>query len=553
MRKRVRSVLTGLLMGCCVAAGTVLPGRVQAIVADPRGPASGAAAQTVVLEPVWTWIREAARTTGAFFASVYATVSDFFASGEAMRLLQSATHNVNDVAIRLLLPISSPIAALLSRLLPGASVTPEVVALWIFWIVIALILLLIVLASRPRPAAHRLPKVEPRVPEQEAHTIQFGMADQGPQPSPAATPDLASRMHEPEAEPISSGSAAVHPAAPAQPSPSRTEPHSIPEISLEPLGLFGEAPVEPPAAHEMSQERTISTEPVVPPLLEPLEPQIQVPESEASQQSHPAAISEPPTEMSAEALLSVPEETSEETPAPAPETAAPELPEPTLTPLGEQPAAEPQPPVFEPSQPAFNEVSQMRIPTQETGEEPAAADLLTKLLDEEESFPQAVASPAPAASSLPKASPKPSAPKAQSSVFSGDVDLDELLRDGVVTDATALAQLFYGGYRNRISKLAVSAKDLQNVPEEMRQTIKLTVVALSPIELSIARDLAMRLDAPGFVGEALLVAKKMGYEHYLTTYRNISKNYKNVSIIETTSLRVPPMSSESSSELISFN
>jgi len=170
MRKRVRRVLTGLLIGCCVAAGTMLPERIQAIVADPGGPASGAAAQTVVLEPVWTWIREAARTTGAFFASVYATVSDFFASGEAMRLLQSATHSVNDAAIRLLLPISSPIAALLSRLLPAASVTPEVVALWIFWIVIALILLLIVLASRPRPAAHRLPKVEPRAPEQEAHT-----------------------------------------------------------------------------------------------------------------------------------------------------------------------------------------------------------------------------------------------------------------------------------------------------------------------------------------------------------------------------------------------
>src|SRR5450830_1756201 len=66
--------------------------------------------------------------------------------------------------------------------------------------------------------------------------------------------------------------------------------------------------------------------------------------------------------------------------------------------------------------------------------------------------------------------------------------------------------------------LAETAKDLQNVPQEMRHVIKLTVVALSPIELSIARDLTMRLEAPGFVGEALLVAKKMGYENYLTAY-----------------------------------
>jgi hypothetical protein len=139
------------------------------------------------------------------------------------------------------------------------------------------------------------------------------------------------------------------------------------------------------------------------------------------------------------------------------------------------------------------------------------------------------------------------------SVFSGNVELDTLLQDGVVADAEALAQLFRGGYRNRISKLAVSAKDLQNVPEDMRQVMKLTVVALSPIELSIARDLAMRLEAPGFVGEALLVTKKMGYQNYLTTYKNISKNYKDVSIVETVSLKAPEMSAQSGEDLISFS
>jgi len=216
-------------------------------------------------------------------------------------------------------------------------------------------------------------------------------------------------------------------------------------------------------------------------------------------------------------------------------------------------APEEAPPAV-PEEPEITTASEAEVgPAEVIPAVPAAADLLTRLLDEEESFPQAVASAAPATSPVSEAPSIPSAPTPRSSVFSGDVDLDELLHDGVVTDATALAQLFHGGYRNRISKLAVSAKDLQNVPEEMRQAIKLTVVALSPIELSIARDLAMRLNAPGFVGEALLVAKKMGYENYLTTYRNISKNYKDVSIVETTSLKVPDVASESSGELISFN
>jgi hypothetical protein len=188
---------------------------------------------------------------------------------------------------------------------------------------------------------------------------------------------------------------------------------------------------------------------------------------------------------------------------------------------------------------------------------PSGADLLSRLLEDEESFEQTMAAAGAAAgvtAPVPPFVPHPAGrPTPQPSVFLGDVELDTLLEDGVVADAGALAQLFRGGYRNRISKLAVSAKDLQNVPEEMRQVIKLTVVALSPIELSIARDLAMRLEAPGFVGEALLVTKKMGYENYLTTYKNISKNYKDVSIVETASLKAPEASIESSQELISFS
>lgn len=506
----------------------MLSGSGQANASGPSGSTSAAAVQASFLQPVWTWIQGVARTTGAFFASVYTSVRDFFASGDALRLLQSATHGINGFAVRLLLPVSSPIVPLLSRLLPGSMMTPELVALWIFWIIVALILVLLIVALRPRHTARRLPRVTPRTPGQEENTIQFGMVEQGPQPSPVTTPDRAARIHEPQAEPVSYEPAAVQPAAPEKPSSLRAESPSIPEISLEPLGLFGESPAEQAATHEKAEEPEIGTVQPLLPLLEPLEPQAPTAEPETSEQSSLTTVSEPQPEIPVEALLSVPQEVP-----PAREEALPAVPEtPEITTASEAEVA----------------------PAEAIPSAPAAADLLTRLLDEEEPFPQAVASAAPATSPVSEAPSMPSAPTPRSSVFSGDVDLDELLHDGVVTDATALAQLFHGGYRNRISKLAVSAKDLQNVPEEMRQAIKLTVVALSPIELSIARDLAMRLSAPGFVGEALLVAKKMGYENYLTTYRNISKNYKDISIVETTSLKVPDVaSSESSGELISFN
>jgi hypothetical protein len=176
------------------------------------------------------------------------------------------------------------------------------------------------------------------------------------------------------------------------------------------------------------------------------------------------------------------------------------------------------------------------------------------MLEEEGAFEKAVtpaetAGPAETASDV--FAPRP---VAEPSMFAGDVDLDALVQEGVVSDAAALGQLFGGGYRSEISKLAISAKDLQNVPEEIRNVVKLTIVALSPIELSIARDVAMRLEAPGFVGEALLVAKKMGYQNYLTTYKNISRNYKDVSIVETASLKAPHAGGPDSGEgLISFS
>lgn len=592
MKKRARSVVTRLVAGCSIAAGTLIPWSGQRANASGQSVSSSAVSASV-LQNVWTWIQQAAHAVGVFFASVYISIRDFFASGSALTVLESATRSVNDAAVRLLLPISSPIARLISRLLPNVAVTPELTAIWIFWIVTLLILVLLVIALRPRHAAHRLPKVTPRTPGQEENTIQFGMVEQGPQPTvPMTTPDQAARAHEPETQQVLRTPESTEPVPAQKAAVGTPESPSIPEISLEPLGLFGEPPVRTATAQEPARQMEVTAESAAPLLLEPIAPEGPQTEPETKGPTpETAAESQPPVE----ALLPEPEEAT-----PALEPAEPEpaeaIPEPSLIPLGEQTSAEPEapavempeptlqpspaeqppepaplqeaavaesPPTLENAVPSAHTEEPVILPEEKTEAAPsvpAAADLLTRLLDEEESFPRAVAQaaqPAPSAQTTPSRQSAPSAepaPASPPSIFSGEVDLDELLSGGVVTDAGALTQLFHGGYRNRISKLAMSAKDLQNVPEDMRQVVKLTVVALSPIELSIARDLAMRLEAPGFVGEALLVAKKMGYENYLTTYKNISKNYKDVSIVETTSLKVPSRTSESSAgELISFN
>ncbi|MFZ2414304.1 MAG: hypothetical protein WAW16_08820 [Candidatus Cryosericum sp.] len=554
---------------------------------------------------VGTWIQTAARSTGAFFASLYASIRDFFVSGQALRILQSVTQSINDLAVRLFLPLSALVLPILKRVAPSASMTPELVAVWMFWIIVVLALIILILALRPRHnAGKRLPRVTPRVPGHGENPIDFGPVEQGPQPSPAASLNQLARTREKqEMPPVQE--VVSKPAIVEEPSPARLESPSVPEISLEPLGFFGEAETAPTA----STDTAAVIVPAVAPLLEFTPPEVEPPTAQVEPSEIPPTISEPsPPDVPLEALLTPPQEDLSALEVPAAEQPAQEaFSVPELRPIGEEapiqiveseshvpdtvmPLDQPLPvenasmteATFEtkeapvPEAPAIPLAASIEesgsaqetnasIPVEavpveaesKTAVAPSSADLLSRLLDDEQSFERTMVT-AGAAASAPASSPPFAVtparkPAPQPSVFSGDVELDVLLHDGVVADAGALAQLFSGGYRNRISKLAVSAKDLQNVPEEMRQVIKLTVVALSPIELSIARDLAMRLEAPGFVGEALLVAKKMGYENYLTTYKNVSKNYKDVSIVETDSLKVPEVSAESSGDLISFS
>jgi hypothetical protein len=491
MRKRARRLLTGLLVLCCAITGLLPVMHVQAS-------SAGSGEQSrAFFTGVWSWITTTTRSVGTFFSSVYASIRDFFASGQALKLLETATQSIDDFAVRLFVPLAAIVLPLLQRIVPGLSATRELVAVWMFWIAVVLVLLVLILVLRPRRTVRRrLPKASPKTAGQGENSIEFGLVEQGPVPMPKTLSEQSA--HGQDATTLHEGPATTaEPVAPEQPSSVGAGSPSIPEISLEPLGFFGNEGVALEA-----QPSPASTEPAVaatppPPLLEVAEP------TPGPEMLPPPLEPIPPVpvEVPLEALLETPEVEPQVPEAPV-QTPPEPLAEPDLTPIGQ--VAPPQ------ATEAATEAEPVSVETE----------------------PNVV----------------------QPSIFAGDVDLDTLLQEGVVSDATALTQLFGGGYRNRISKLAMSAKDLQNVPEEIRNVVKLTVVALSPIELSIARDVAMRLEAPGFVGEALLVAKKMGYENYLTTYKNISKNYKDVSIVETVSLKAPQATgSDSSDGLISFS
>jgi hypothetical protein len=493
---------------------------------------------------VWSWITATGRSVGMFFFSVYASIRDFFASGQALKLLETATQSIDDFAVRLFVPLAAIVLPLLQRIVPGLSATRELVAVWMFWIAVVLVLLVLILVLRPRRTVRRrLPKASPKTAGQGENSIEFGLVEQGPASIPTTLSEQsahgqdATTLHE---EPATTAG----PVAPEQPSSVGAGSPSIPEIALEPLGFFGNEGVAPEA-----QPSSASTESAVaamppPPLLEVAEP---TPEPEMLPPPL-EPIPPVPVQVPLEALLETPE-TEPQVPE-APAQAPPEpLAEPDLTPIGQVPlpqateATTEAEPVSVETEPNVTPPAQSGVETTAVAQEalaaPSGADVLSRLLEEEG----------------PAEAPSPALrPVVQPSLFAGDADLDTLLQEGVVSDATALTQLFGSGYRNRVSKLAMSAKDLQNVPEEIRNVVKLTVVALSPIELSIARDLAMRLEAPGFVGEALLVAKKMGYENYLTTYKNISRNYKDVNIVETVNLKAPQATgSGSGDDLISFS
>ena len=593
MKKRAENILTALLVCCCSLARVVLAGNLRVAAASERVlHATKNPGHRVVMssaggpwQAVGAWIEGAVHTVDASITDAWATVRGFFTSGKALAVVQSVTQSIDDTAVRLFLPFAQLAVPVLKRI--GLSATPELVAIWTFWVIVILLLVILLLVLRPRrPAPRKLPKVTPRTADQGQNAIEFGVVEQGP--APTAMPE----QLEPKGRERPAAPAEEHAAKPAEETPHGP---SVPEISLEPLGFFtgdqakASRPVveaEAPAAAAPEPPPVELISPIVPPPEQAESmPEIEVPGAQEEQPPAVEAPAEPAPEpelhpMGQQAPPEVPEAPAEPSRVPLLEQAQPsavvepaEQAEPAMVeppPVPETPAVVTQPvetpsvevPLVEPMEMVAPPVEQQgpQIPEAPAAApaipvEPAApsgADLLSRLLEAEESFDQTVSAPPVAPPPVSPAAPAAAEPQQEASAFGGDVDLDALLRDGVVADAAALTQLFKGGYRTQISKLAVSAKDLQNVPTDLRNVMKLTVVALSPIELSIARDLAMRLEAPGFVGEALLVARKMGYENYLTTYHNISRNYKDVNIVETSSLKVPAALHQPE-DLISFS
>ncbi len=550
------------LSGTAIALKKSPGGAVASLNAPSAAVTGTTGSSTTFFQTVQTVAANTGHVIGTFFANLYATVKDFFTSGRALQTLQTTVQATNDFAIRIFSPLATVLLPLLQRIAPGTTATTEVVAVWIFWVLVALVLLILILI----PHSHRrnkripLPRVSRKTTQEPENNIEFSVVEPGPQPS------VSEHVIETDAQPSAAALSGLltekrpRTAASEQTPDVHAGAASIPEISLKPLGYytpaesdnaFYEKPVPAQPAATKTAARSVNS-------------------LDDALLKQPAEADVPPVaEAPAEAVTSAEERPAlhpmgEESTAPMSGETVPETPLPDIEPLGvsntsqaeaepREPAAEPQKAPVEPQKPSPATKSEPpQYEEERHSSPPAPAAILSQLLEEETALQnlrtktqEPLSEPVPAAAA--------SGPAAPASIFSGDVDLDSLLHGGVVVDAAALTQLFRGGYRGTISKLAISAKNLQDVPEEIRHVLKLTVVALSPIELSIAHDLAMRLEAPGFVGEALLVAKKMGYETYLTTYANITHNYKEVHIAETSSLRAPVASTGSSQDLISLN
>src|SRR5450756_914003 len=362
MRKRARSVLTGLLVLCCAVAGLVPAVHAKAdssssaghnIVvmenADLARTAYPLAVSTQTSAPVespssgpwqtaWAWIQKATRSTDAFIASLYMGIRDFFVSGQALKVLQTATQAITDLAVRLFLPLSVLVVPILGRTVSGLSVTPELVAVWMFWIVVVLALIVLILALRvDRRQRQMCIRDRPRTAGQGQNTIEFGLVEQGPKPS-AATPldQLAQTQEKPETPPVQEPT--TQPAIAEESSHAWLDSPSVPEISLEPLGFFPGADAVPTTVPAVPAAMIASAEP---PLLEFTPPEGESPTTQDELSEPVTATPAVPADVPSEAFLTpLPQESSPAQESPA-ETLLEPFPEPELTPIGQEVPVQP--------------------------------------------------------------------------------------------------------------------------------------------------------------------------------------------------------------------
>ncbi len=185
---------------------------------------------------VGIWIQKAARSTETFFVSLYTSMRDFFVSGQALRILQTATQNTMTLPSGVYASLCADLAILL-RIAPGASMTSELVAVWIFWTIVLLALLILILVLRPRHyASKRLPRVTPRVPGQERTPSNSALSNRGRSPQLLHHWINWHELARSKKCPHTGGGVqtGAHPGV----SPCTTRVIVGPEISLEPLGFL---------------------------------------------------------------------------------------------------------------------------------------------------------------------------------------------------------------------------------------------------------------------------------------------------------------------------
>jgi hypothetical protein len=104
------------------------------------------------------------------------------------------------------------------------------------------------------------------------------------------------------------------------------------------------------------------------------------------------------------------------------------------------------------------------------------------------------------------------------------------LESSVVMDKNSAKQIVYTGLIKRFNRTFISAREQPDIDAESRSKYRIGVIALTPIELRIAEDLARRIGAKQSTGEVLLIAKKVGVKQIIVDDKPKITNYQGIRI-----------------------
>ncbi len=101
----------------------------------------------------------------------------------------------------------------------------------------------------------------------------------------------------------------------------------------------------------------------------------------------------------------------------------------------------------------------------------------------------------------------------------------------VVLDSDSVDLLSKNNIINRINRIFVSAREQSKIDRELKEKYRFGVIALTPIELRIAEDLARRISSKKSTGEILLIARKVGVKQIIVNDNPKIKDYQGIKII----------------------